>query len=205
MSDVSVANLSKHYGAVAALDDVSLDVQSGELVALLGPSGCGKTTLLRCIAGLEHPDSGTVSIGGEEVTHHPPRKRSIGMVFQSYVLFPNMTIRENAGFPLMVRGRDKREISDRVNYLLNLVGLAEQADRYPNQVSGGQQQRGALARLSLQIPMCCSSMNPSLPSTPWSARDCAMRFDAFSSWSTRPPSMSPTIRPRQWPSPIASR
>jgi putative spermidine/putrescine transport system ATP-binding protein len=146
MSDVTVANLSKHFGSVAALDNVSLDVHSGELVALLGPSGCGKTTLLRCIAGLEHPDSGTISIGGEDVTNHPPRKRSIGMVFQSYVLFPNMTIRENAGFPLMVRGRDKREIADRVNYLLNLVGLNEQADRFPNQVSGGQQQRGALAR-----------------------------------------------------------
>jgi putative spermidine/putrescine transport system ATP-binding protein len=146
MSDVTVANLSKHYGAVAALDDVSLEVQSGELVTLLGPSGCGKTTLLRCIAGLEQPDSGSVSIGGEDVTNHPPRKRSIGMVFQSYVLFPNMTIRENAGFPLMVRGLDKRETADRVNYLLDLVGLNEQADRYPNQVSGGQQQRGALAR-----------------------------------------------------------
>ena len=146
MSNVSVDNVSKHFGPVAALDDVSLDVQSGELVALLGPSGCGKTTLLRCIAGLEHPDTGTVSIGGEDVTHHPPRKRSIGMVFQSYVLFPNMTIRDNVGFPLKVRGQAKAEIADRVDYLVDLVSLKEQADRYPHQVSGGQQQRGALAR-----------------------------------------------------------
>jgi len=146
MSDVSVGNLSKHFGTVAALDDVSLAVGSGELVALLGPSGCGKTTLLRCIAGLEQPDSGTVAIGGEDVTGHPPRKRSIGMVFQSYVLFPNMTIRDNIGFPLKVRGKTKSEIADRVDYLIDLVGLKEQADRYPNQVSGGQQQRGALAR-----------------------------------------------------------
>lgn len=146
MSDVHVGNLSKHFGSVAALDDVSLDVGSGELVALLGPSGCGKTTLLRCIAGLEHPDSGTVAIGGEDVTGHPPRKRSIGMVFQSYVLFPNMTIRDNIGFPLKVRGQTKSEIADRVDYLIDLVGLKEQANRYPNQVSGGQQQRGALAR-----------------------------------------------------------
>ena len=146
MSDVKVANLSKHYGPVAALDDVSLDVQSGELVALLGPSGCGKTTLLRCIAGLEHPDAARVSIGGEDVTGHPPRKRSIGMVFQSYVLFPNMTIRDNIGFPLKVRGKPKPEIAERVDYLIDLVSLADQADRYPNQVSGGQQQRGALAR-----------------------------------------------------------
>ena len=146
MSDVSVGNLSKHFGPVTALDDVSLDVRSGELVALLGPSGCGKTTLLRCIAGLEQPNSGTVSIGGEDVTDDPPRKRSIGMVFQSYVLFPNMTIRDNIGFPLKVRGQTKAVIADRVDYLVDLVGLKEQADRYPNQVSGGQQQRGALAR-----------------------------------------------------------
>jgi len=146
VSDVNVGNLSKHFGPVVALDDVSLDVRTGELVALLGPSGCGKTTLLRCIAGLEHPDAGTVSIGGEDVTGHPPRKRSIGMVFQSYVLFPNMTIRDNIGFPLKVRGKPKPEIAERVDYLIDLVSLADQADRYPNQVSGGQQQRGALAR-----------------------------------------------------------
>jgi putative spermidine/putrescine transport system ATP-binding protein len=146
MSDVRVDNLRKDFGSVIALDDVSLDVQSGELVALLGPSGCGKTTLLRCIAGLEKPDTGTVAIGGEDVTGHPPRKRSIGMVFQSYVLFPNMTIRENVGFPLKVRKQTPSEIAARVDYLIDLVGLREQADRYPHQVSGGQQQRGALAR-----------------------------------------------------------
>ena len=146
MSTVSVDNLSKRFGAVVALDDVSLHVGSGELVALLGPSGCGKTTLLRSIAGLEHPDAGTVAIGGDDVTHHPPRRRSIGMVFQSYVLFPNMTIRENAAFPLKVRGQSKGQIADRVDYLIDLVGLTDQADRYPHQVSGGQQQRGALAR-----------------------------------------------------------
>jgi putative spermidine/putrescine transport system ATP-binding protein len=146
MSTVSVESLSKHYGAVTALDDISLYVGSGELVALLGPSGCGKTTLLRCIAGLERPDAGTVSIGGEDITDHPPRRRSIGMVFQSYVLFPNMTIRENAGFPLKVRGWSRAEIAVRVDELIDLVGLREQADRYPHQVSGGQQQRGALAR-----------------------------------------------------------
>jgi putative spermidine/putrescine transport system ATP-binding protein len=150
MSSVSVEQVSKRYGSgaatVLALDDVSLHVPSGELVALLGPSGCGKTTLLRCIAGLETPDAGRVSIGGEDVTHHPPRHRSIGMVFQSYVLFPNMTLRENIGFPLMVRRESRAAIVARVEELLDLVGLTEQADRYPHQVSGGQQQRGALAR-----------------------------------------------------------
>jgi putative spermidine/putrescine transport system ATP-binding protein len=152
VSNVSVSNLTKHYGTVTALDDVSLHVGSGELVALLGPSGCGKTTLLRCLAGLEHPESGTVAIGGEEVTHHPPRHRSIGMVFQSYVLFPNMTIRDNVGFPLKVRNKPKAEIAERVAYLIDLVGLSEQADRYPHQVSGGQQQRGALARALAPAP-----------------------------------------------------
>lgn len=146
MSEVTVGGLSKRFGAVVALDDVSLDVQSGELVALLGPSGCGKTTLLRCIAGLEQPDAGSVAIGGADVTAHPARKRPIGMVFQSYALFPNMTIRDNIGFPLKVRGQAKPAIAERVDFLIELVGLTEQADRYPNQVSGGQQQRGALAR-----------------------------------------------------------
>lgn len=152
MSAVSVSNLSKRYGNVTALDDVSLHVGSGELVALLGPSGCGKTTLLRCLAGLERPEAGTVTIGGEDVTRHPPRHRSIGMVFQSYVLFPNMTIRENVAFPLKVRGKPKDEIARRVEELIALVGLAEQADRYPHQVSGGQQQRGALARALAPAP-----------------------------------------------------
>lgn len=152
MSSVTVSNVTKHYGTVTALNDVSIHVGSGELVALLGPSGCGKTTLLRCIAGLEHPDAGSVAIGSEDVTHHPPRHRSIGMVFQSYVLFPNMTIRENAAFPLMVRGRSKAEIAERISYLIDLVGLTEQADRYPHQVSGGQQQRGALARALAPAP-----------------------------------------------------
>jgi len=152
MSTVSVNSLTKRFSAVTALDDVSLHVASGELVALLGPSGCGKTTLLRCIAGLEHADSGMIAIGGEDVTGHPPRRRSIGMVFQSYVLFPNMTIRQNIAFPLKVRGQPRSEIAERTDYLVDLVGLTEQADRYPHQVSGGQQQRGALARALAPAP-----------------------------------------------------
>lgn len=152
MSSVHVSTLTKRYGSVTALDDVSLQVGSGELVALLGPSGCGKTTLLRCLAGLEHPDSGAIAIDGEDVTDHPPRRRSIGMVFQSYVLFPNMTIRDNVGFPLKVRGEAKSAIAERAAYLIDLVGLTEQADRYPHQVSGGQQQRGALARALAPAP-----------------------------------------------------
>jgi putative spermidine/putrescine transport system ATP-binding protein len=143
---VSLRGLSKHWGSVRALDDVSLEVGPGELVALLGPSGCGKTTLLRSVAGLETPDSGRVLIGGEDVTARPARQRPIGMVFQGYVLFPNMTLRDNVGFPLKVRGAPAARVRARAAELLELVGLRDQADRYPHQVSGGQQQRAALAR-----------------------------------------------------------
>ncbi|MGI8475376.1 MAG: ABC transporter ATP-binding protein [Thermomicrobiales bacterium] len=152
MSGVSLRNISKHFGAVRALDDVSIEVASGELVALLGPSGCGKTTLLRSVAGLEHPTSGEIVIGGVEVSGVPPRKRSIGMVFQSYALFPNMTLRENVGFPLKVRKQPGAQVRARADELLELVGLAEQVDRYPHQVSGGQQQRAALARALAPAP-----------------------------------------------------
>lgn len=152
MSGVSLRNISKHYGPVRALDDVSLDVAPGELVALLGPSGCGKTTLLRSVAGLEQPDTGAIVVGGRDVTNAPPRKRPIGMVFQSYALFPNMTIHDNVGFPLKVRKEPSASIRKRVDELLKLVGLTDQATRYPHQVSGGQQQRAALARALAPSP-----------------------------------------------------
>jgi putative spermidine/putrescine transport system ATP-binding protein len=152
MSSVSLRNISKHFGTVRALDDVSLDVAQGELVALLGPSGCGKTTLLRSVAGLEKPTSGVIEIGGVDVSDVQTRHRPIGMVFQSYALFPNMTIRENVGFPLKIRKENPATIRKRADELLELVGLAEQADRFPNQISGGQQQRGALARALAPSP-----------------------------------------------------
>ncbi|MBF1999329.1 MAG: ABC transporter ATP-binding protein [Synechococcales cyanobacterium C42_A2020_086] len=147
MSAVSFRNVSKIYGtSVKALDDVTLDIPTGELVALLGSSGCGKTTLLRCVAGLEQPTTGQVLIDAQDMTHLPARRRPIGMVFQSYALFPNMTVRQNVGFPLKIRQRPQRMIDDRVEELLDLVQLRPQADRYPNQLSGGQQQRASLAR-----------------------------------------------------------
>ena len=146
MSGVSLIGVSKTYGQVAALDHVTVDVCDGELVALLGPSGCGKTTLLRCVAGLEHPDRGSVEIGGVDMTATPTRVRPIGMVFQSYALFPNLTVRQNIAFPLEVRHRPKAEVTARVDELLDLVRLTSQADRYPKQISGGQAQRCALGR-----------------------------------------------------------
>jgi putative spermidine/putrescine transport system ATP-binding protein len=131
---------------VRALDNVSLDVAEGELMTLLGPSGCGKTTLLRVVSGLEQPNSGNLLIGGEDLTARPTRERPIGMVFQSYALFPNMTVRSNVAFPLEARRWSRARTTSRVDELLSLVRLEEQADRYPGQISGGEAQRCALAR-----------------------------------------------------------
>jgi len=143
---LSMHNLVKRYGDVTALDDVSLDVEEGELVALLGSSGCGKTTLLRGVAGLAQPDAGRIMIGDKDVTHLSTRHRPIGMVFQDYSLFPNMTVEQNIAFPLRVRKADNDAVSRRVGELVELTGLEGKGNRYPNQLSGGQRQRVALAR-----------------------------------------------------------
>ncbi len=143
---VKIREARKAYGDSVALRGVSLDVGAGELVALLGASGCGKTTLLRSVAGLNELDSGTIRIGDTDVTHVPTRKRPIGMVFQSYALFANMTVADNIAFPLRVRKRPAAERAERTEELLELVGLTGKGCRYPNQLSGGQQQRVALAR-----------------------------------------------------------
>ncbi|MEP6604895.1 MAG: sulfate ABC transporter ATP-binding protein [Nitrosospira sp.] len=147
---IEVRNLSKQFGTFAALRDVSLEVHSGELLALLGPSGSGKTTLLRVIAGLEAADTGQVLFQGEDATHQHVQERHVGFVFQHYALFRNMTIFENVAFGLRVRATNTRptdaEIRSRVHTLLKLVQLDWLADRYPHQLSGGQRQRVALAR-----------------------------------------------------------
>ncbi|MEI6318354.1 MAG: sulfate ABC transporter ATP-binding protein [Pseudomonadota bacterium] len=147
---IQIERVHKRFGTFRALDDVSLDVGSGELVALLGPSGCGKTTLLRIIAGLEAPDSGSVRIKGEDATGLDVQSRRVGFVFQHYALFRHMTVAQNVAFGLRVRPRAERpsraEIARRVQRLLELVQLDWTGDRYPNQLSGGQRQRIALAR-----------------------------------------------------------
>ena len=143
---ISVTNAIKHFGDFVALDDVSLDIPSGSLTALLGPSGSGKSTLLRAMAGLEDLDGGTVVIDGIDVTHVPPRSRGIGFVFQHYAAFKHMTVRDNVGFGLTIRKRPKAVIRARVDELLELVGLNGLAGRYPDELSGGQRQRMALAR-----------------------------------------------------------
>jgi sulfate transport system ATP-binding protein len=129
-----------------ALDDVSLEIPDGSLTALLGPSGSGKSTLLRVIAGLEKPDTGTVSLGGRDVTSLPAHKRGIGFVFQHYAAFKHMTVAKNIAFGLEIRRRPKAEVKDRVAELIDLVHLEGLGDRYPSQLSGGQRQRMALAR-----------------------------------------------------------
>ncbi|HWT91424.1 MAG TPA: sulfate ABC transporter ATP-binding protein [Solirubrobacteraceae bacterium] len=143
---IEVKGVSKRFGDFQALDDVSLTVRDGSLTALLGPSGGGKSTLLRVIAGLEQPDSGSVHIGGEEVTNRPVQSRGVGFVFQHYAAFKHMTVRDNVAFGLSIRKRPKAEIRDRVDELLKLVHLDGFQGRYPNQLSGGQRQRMALAR-----------------------------------------------------------
>ena len=143
---IVVDSVTKQFGDYTALDDVSLEVRDGSLTALLGPSGGGKSTLLRVIAGLESPDSGTVLIGGEDATRQPPQQRNVGFVFQHYAAFKHMTVAKNVAFGLTIRKRPKDEIEARVDELLRLVHLEGFAHRYPSQLSGGQRQRMALAR-----------------------------------------------------------
>jgi sulfate transport system ATP-binding protein len=143
---IQVRNLTKRFGGLAAVNQVSLQVETGSLVALLGPSGCGKTTLLRLIAGLEHPDEGTILFHDEDATTQPVRHRNVGFVFQHYALFRHMTIFDNIAFGLRVRKRPQDEIRARVQELLQLIQLHNLGDRYPAQLSGGQRQRVALAR-----------------------------------------------------------
>src|SRR5215475_2620505 len=143
---ITVNNITKQFGTFRAVDDVSLEIEGGSLVALLGPSGSGKTTLLRIIAGLESPNGGAVECYGEDVTHRAARDRHVGFVFQHYALFRHMTVFENVAFGLRVRKRDNAEIQKKVRELLGLVRLERMEHRYPAQLSGGQRQRVALAR-----------------------------------------------------------
>ena len=143
---VRLEGLTRRDGGVLALDGLDLDIAGGEFLALLGPSGCGKTTALRAIAGFEVPDAGRVWFDRRDVTAVPPSKRDVGMVFQAYSLFPNMTVAENVAYGLRVRRRDKAERAGRATELLELVGLGERADAHPGQLSGGQKQRVAIAR-----------------------------------------------------------
>jgi putative spermidine/putrescine transport system ATP-binding protein len=146
MAFLDLRQLRKSFGSAAVVQDFSLGIEKGEFVTFLGPSGCGKTTVLRMIAGFETPTSGAVAIGGVDVTSAPAARRRIGMVFQSYALFPNMTVADNIAFGLKIAKKAESEIKARVGEMLDLIKLPQLADRYPYQLSGGQQQRVALAR-----------------------------------------------------------
>jgi len=143
---VSVRDVSKSFGAATVLEDINFDVTEGETIVLLGASGSGKTTILRIVAGLEKPDSGSVILHGKDVTEMPARERGVGVIFQSYALFPKMRVEQNIGYGLRLRRRPKSEIKEAVSRLVELTGLEEHRRKYPSQLSGGQQQRVAIAR-----------------------------------------------------------
>ncbi len=149
---VEVKGLAKRFGASVVFEDLSFEIDDGEFITLLGPSGCGKSTLLRCLAGLERPDAGNIYVNGEDITHTKPQKRGIGMVFQSYALFPNMTVAENIAFGLKMQGLPKTEILHRAAQAIRTVELTGNEKKYPSQLSGGQRQRVALARALVMKP-----------------------------------------------------
>ena len=140
---VELRAVTKRFGDFVAVDNVSLEIKAGEFLTLLGPSGCGKTTLLRLIAGFELPTQGTVWVGGEDVTDRPPYRRPVNQVFQSYALFPHLTVAENVGFGLRMQGVPATEAAGRVRQALDLVALTDMDARRPHQLSGGQRQRVA--------------------------------------------------------------
>ena len=175
---IEVHNVSKRFGDFAAVDDVSLAVESGSLTALLGPSGSGKSTLLRIIAGLEWPDSGRIVISGVDATGLPPQKRGVGFVFQHYAAFKHMTVADNVAFGLKVRRRPRAEIRERVDELLHLVQLEGLGNRYPAQLSGGQRQRMGLARALAPEPEVL------LLDEPFGALDARVRAE-LREWLTR--------------------
>jgi putative spermidine/putrescine transport system ATP-binding protein len=146
MAFLEINNVSKKFGATEAVSNFNLHIEKGELVSFLGPSGCGKTTTLRMVAGFEKPTGGRIVMDGEDITDMPPNQRDVGMVFQSYALFPNMTVAGNIGFGLKVMKKPAEEIQQRVEEMLGLINMPGYAQRYPYQLSGGQQQRVALAR-----------------------------------------------------------
>jgi len=168
---IIVRHASKRYGEFVALEHVDFVVPTGSLTALLGPSGSGKSTLLRTIAGLDQPDTGTITINGRDVTRVPPQRRGIGFVFQHYAAFKHMTVRDNVAYGLKIRKRPKAEVNQKVDHLLEVVGLSGFHGRYPDQLSGGQRQRMALARALAVDPQVL------LLDEPFGALDAKVRED----------------------------
>jgi putative spermidine/putrescine transport system ATP-binding protein len=152
MTHLTLKNISKEFSGTTVVQDFNLDVEQGEFVSFLGPSGCGKTTTLRMVAGFEIPTTGTITINGNDITNNAPNQRNVGMIFQAYALFPNMTVAQNIGFGLRIRKEAESAIKERVAEMLSLIHLESKADSYPYQLSGGQQQRVALGRALANHP-----------------------------------------------------
>src|SRR5688572_9490485 len=152
MSYLSISNVTKQFGDTVVVDNFNLDIEKGEFVSFLGPSGCGKTTTLRMVAGFEIPTSGKILLGGADITDKAPNQRNVGMIFQSYALFPNMTVAQNIGFGLTVRKEPDAVVKERVREMIELINLEKHANKYPYQLSGGQQQRVSLARALANRP-----------------------------------------------------
>ncbi|MFN8381501.1 MAG: ABC transporter ATP-binding protein [Anaerolineales bacterium] len=146
MSYLSISHVTKKFGDTVVVDDFNLDIEKGEFVSFLGPSGCGKTTTLRMVAGFEIPTSGKIMLDGADITDKAPNQRNVGMIFQSYALFPNMTVAQNIGFGLRIRKEPESTVKQRVDEMVSLINLEKHANKYPYQLSGGQQQRVSLAR-----------------------------------------------------------
>ena len=169
VASLSLRNLSRHYGKVRAVDDLSLEVPDGAFVTLLGPSGCGKSTTLNLVAGLDEPNAGTILLGDRDVTRVPPNERRMAMVFQNYALYPNMTVFENIGFSMKLRRRPASEITARVTEVAEMLDIAHLLHRKPSELSGGQQQRVALGRALVKQPLVF------LLDEPFSNLDAALR------------------------------
>ncbi len=152
MAYLTLSNISKQFGDSYAVEDFNLDIEKGEFVSFLGPSGCGKTTTLRMVAGFEIPTAGKIMLGGADITDKAPNQRNVGMIFQAYALFPNMTVAQNIGFGLRIRKEAESAVKERVDEMVNLINLQKHANKYPFQLSGGQQQRVALARALANRP-----------------------------------------------------
>ena len=205
---IEIANIKKSFGRTQVLNDISLDIPSGQMVALLGPSGSGKTTLLRIIAGLEHQTSGHIRFHGTDVSRLHARDRKVGFVFQHYALFPHMSVRDNIAFGLTVRPRASRpgkaQIAAKVDELLQFLQIAHLGDRYPAQLSGGQRQRVALARAMAIEPTVLLLDEPFGALTPRCARNCAAGCAACTTRCISPASSSRTTRRRHWSLPTVS-
>jgi iron(III) transport system ATP-binding protein len=190
MAHLELAALTKSYGAAKAVDGVSLSLEKGALICLLGPSGCGKTTTLRLIAGFVTPTSGEIRVKGRAISQagwaEPPERRNMSMIFQSYALWPHMTVAENVGYGLTLRKLPRGDIGSRVERVLSMTRLSKLSARYPGELSGGQQQR-----------VSCSSMNLCRTLMQACARKCALKSGGFMMSSAIPPSMSPTTRPKR--------